>query len=51
MQVFSPVLYIGVTLATFQPDGNSPVRIDWLKIKVSDGVIAGAAIFKTLVEI
>ena len=47
MQVFSPALYIGVTLATFQSNGNSQLRIDWLKIKVSDGAILSATIFKT----
>lgn len=51
MQVFHPVLYFGVTQATFQPDGKNPALIDWWNVKASDGAIAGAAIFKTLAEI
>ena len=51
MQDFTPDLYIGITLATFQSVGNIPVQIDRLKIKVSEGTITGAAIFRILAEI
>ena len=51
MRCFAPDLYISVTLATFQSVGNTPVRIDWLKISVSEGAIAGASIFRILAEI
>ena len=51
MSHLSPDLCISVTLADFPSLGNIPVRIDWLKIDVSEGTIMCDAIFRILAEI
>ncbi len=46
-----PFLNTGITRAAFHSNGNWPNAIDLLKIFVNDCATAGAAIWRTLMEI